>query len=65
MDKKTKVVLVGLGAMVVGGILVVVGLLQVPTLAKVLILVGGGVGFVGYKIYDKRNQIAENNVYFG
>ena len=49
-----KALYVGLGAMLVGGILVVVGLLNVPKVAVVQILLGGAIGFAGYTIFEKR-----------
>jgi len=49
-----KALCIGLGMMLVGGILVVVGLLNVPKMAVVEVLLGGAVGFVGYKIFGQR-----------
>lgn len=49
-----KALYVGLGTMLVGGILVVVGLLNVPKVAAVEILLGVALGFAGYKIFEKR-----------
>jgi len=49
-----KALCIGLGMMLVGGILVVVGLLNVPKMAAVEVLLGGAVGFVGYKIFGQR-----------
>ena len=51
-----KRVLVGIGAMLLGGVLVVTGLLRIPVVPIVLILVGGAVGFGGYKIYETRRR---------
>lgn len=65
MDKKTKVTLVGCGAMLVGAILVITGLLQIPVLPVTLILVGGALGFVGYKIFESRKNIKPDNLIFG
>ena len=45
---------VGVGAMLVGGALVVIGLLQIPPVPVILILIGGAIGFVGYKIFERR-----------
>ena len=49
-----KVLYVGLGTMLIGGILVVVGLLNVPKVAAIEDLLGGALGFVGYQIFEKR-----------
>ena len=65
MENKTKVALIGIGAMLVGATLVVVGLLQIPVVPVVLILVGGAVGFVGYKIFENRKNAKPNDLYFG
>ncbi len=48
MDKK---MLIGIGGMLVGGVLVVGGLLQIPVLPVVLIVIGGALGYVGNKVY--------------
>lgn len=50
-----KRLLVGVGCMLVGGALVVAGLARLPGLPIVLILMGGALGFIGYRIYEKRN----------
>ncbi len=49
MDKN---MIYGVGGMLVGGSLVIGGLLQIHVLPVVLILVGGTIGFVGYKFYN-------------
>lgn len=49
-----KRLLIGVGCMLTGGALVITGLTQIPGLPIVLILVGGALGFVGYKIFEKR-----------
>ena len=48
MDKNT---LYGLAGMLVGGVIVVTGLLKIAVLPVLLILVGGAIGFAGYRIY--------------
>ena len=48
MDRNT---LYGVGGMLVGGVLAAIGLLQISVLARVLVLVGGVIGFTSYKIY--------------
>lgn len=65
MDKKSKVILIGCGAMLLGGVLVVVGLLQIPIIPVVLILAGGGLGFLGYRVYKNKNNIKPEDLYFG
>jgi len=47
-----KTFLIGLGCMLVGAISVVWGCLTIPVIAIVKIVVGGAVGFVGYKIFS-------------
>ncbi|MFX0084316.1 MAG: hypothetical protein ACFFAU_01480 [Candidatus Hodarchaeota archaeon] len=54
MDKNR---LYGVGGMMVGGALVVTGLLQIPVLPVVLIVVGGAVGFIGYKFFNGEFKI--------
>ena len=49
-----KRLLVGIGCMLVGGALVVTGLLRIPVVPVVLIMIGGSIGFVGYKIFEAR-----------
>jgi len=60
-----KRLLVGLGCMLVGGVLVVTGLLRVPVVPVVFILMGGSVGFVGYKIFESRRNDKPNDMNFG
>ena len=50
---------IGGGCMLLGGILVVTGLLRIPVVPVVLILMGGTIGFVGNRIYKKRNDKPE------
>ena len=45
---------VGVGCMMVGGVLVVIGLCQIPIVPVVLIIMGAGLGFVGWTIFKKR-----------
>ena len=49
-----KRLLVGIGCMLVGGALVVTGLLRIPVIPVVLILIGGTLGFVGYRIFESK-----------
>jgi hypothetical protein len=65
MDNQTKRTLVGLGAMLVGAILVVSGLLQIPVVPVVLILVGGVLGFIGYKIFENRGNTKPDDLVYG
>ena len=60
-----KRLLVGVGGMLVGGVLVVKGLTLIPGLPIVLILVGGALGFVGYKIFEKRGSNKPSDLNFG
>jgi len=60
-----KRLLVGVGSMLVGAVLVVVGLIQIPVIAKVLILLGGTVGFVGYRIYEQRGKDKPDGMIYG
>lgn len=53
MNKET---MVALGVMGLGGLLVLVGLLQVPVISGVLIIVGALMGFIGYTLYKDRNN---------
>lgn len=56
---------IGVGCMLVGGALVITGLFRLPIVPIVLILIGGAVGFVGYKIYEARNGGKPNDMNFG
>lgn len=56
---------IGTGCMLVGGALVVIGLLKIPIVPVVLVLVGGAIGFVGYKIYETRRSDKPNDLNFG
>ncbi len=60
-----KRLLIGLGSMLVGGVLVVVGLLKVPVVAAVLVLLGGTLGFVGYKIFENRRSDKPDDLVYG
>lgn len=60
-----KRLLVGVGGMLVGGILVVAGLLRIPVVPVVLIILGGAVGFIGYKIYDLRGSDKPKGLEYG
>ena len=51
--------------MLVGGALVVKGLTLIPGLPIVLILLGGALGFVGYRIYELRRSDKPNDLNFG
>lgn len=63
MDNKTKRTLVAIGVMLVGGVLFVSGLLQIPVVPVVLILVGGALGFTGYKIFLSRNNKPDDLIF--
>lgn len=60
-----KRLLVGVGCMLVGGALVVAGLLRIPVVPVVLVLVGGAVGFVGYKIFENRGSEVPKDLELG
>lgn len=60
-----KRVIVGICCMLVGGILIVIGLVQIPIVARVLILIGGTVGFIGYRIYELRRNNRPKDLNFG
>lgn len=62
MDKST---LIGFGSMLVGAILVVIGLLRIPVIPIVLIVIGGALGFGGYKIYENRRSDKPKDLNFG
>lgn len=47
--------LIGIAGMFVGGVLVIVGLLNIPVMSVVLIVLGGAVGFTGHYFYDHKN----------
>ena len=49
-----KNLLIGLGCMLVGAALVIAGLSRLPAIPIVSIVMGGAVGFSGYKIFEKR-----------
>lgn len=56
---------VGVGCMLVGGALVITGLVKLPVVPFLLILTGGAVGFIGYKIYELRKSGKPNDMNFG
>lgn len=60
-----KRLLVGVVCMLTGGALVIIGLTQIPGLPIVLILVGGALGFVGYKIFKSRKSDKPNDLNYG
>ena len=60
-----KRLLVGVGCMLVGGVLVITGLLGIPVASVVKVLLGGALGFVGYKIFEKRGSSKPNDLNFG
>ena len=60
-----KKLLIGVGCMLIGGSLVVTGLLRIPVVPIVLILMGGTLGFIGYKIYELRRSDIPNDLNFG
>ena len=60
-----KRLLVGVGCMLVGATLVVTGLLRIPVVPIVLILMGGTIGFVGYKIYELRRGSIPSDLNLG
>lgn len=51
-----KVTLISIIAMIIGAVLVISGLVQVPTVAKVLVILGVVSGFCGYKLYENRDK---------
>ena len=60
-----KRLLVGIGCMLVGAVLVVTGLLGIPVVSVVKILIGGALGFVGYRIYERRRGGKPDDLNFG
>lgn len=60
-----KRLLVGIGAMLVGGALFVTGLFRIPVVSIVLILMGGAIGFVGFYIYERRRGGKPNDLNYG
>lgn len=62
MNKK---VLIGTGRMLLGGILVVIGLLRIPVIPVVLILVGGALGFTGYRLFETRRSDRPDDMIYG
>lgn len=60
-----KSILIGFGCMLVGAILVIIGLLRIPVISVILILIGGALGFTGYKIYENRRSDKPNDLNFG
>lgn len=60
-----KRLVVGVSCMLVGSALVVTGLLRIPVVPIVLILIGGAVGFVGYKIYELRRGSIPSDLNLG
>lgn len=60
-----KRLLVGVGCMLVGGALFVTGLTQMPGLPIVLILIGGALGFVGYRIFESRRSDKPKGMEYG
>ena len=60
-----KRILIGTACMLVGGALVVIGLLKIPIVPVVLILIGGALGFSGYKIYETRRSDKPQDLVYG
>lgn len=56
---------VGVGCMLVGGVLVVTGLLGIPVASVVKVLIGGAIGFVGYKVFESRRSNKPSDLNFG